>query len=617
MTVVFRSLTPIAFAAACMAGMIAVPSAAEAALLDTPFHSAADDSLALPGEVFVLTAAELARLDINSLEDLVAILPGLSMWQEGPPGSRAAFSVDGRSWKGITLLVNGVPQSDPYSGDPLARFLTLSRLRQVEVIRSASPSLTGRASGASVVNIVMEEGGRTPPVAAGDFSWGGNGRATRRAWFSTPDAFLTGTIAYDEYLQDYFESLDERPSALIGEYHGRTVLVDLALRGESDHRALLRIRRFEDASTGTRNWPDLRDPYNPPEEVRRSGFDSELRYLWRGAGVSLRQRLVETDRRAGRTSGLVVSASAFWAGRLGPFAVKGFASAERLSLENRLWSVPFSPDLDLFEGGVTAGSGGARGFRWRAGVSGGWLGESGGFAGAEAALSRGEREGLSQSLIVARRVRVPTAEELLQPPLDRLIDGTALPTSGGAPLGAELCDEATLTLGLPWRISVDLFARSERDRIFLEGSDPAVQSGTGADDVAGIRGTASGGGATGLLGFDYGWRFSGVWYADKATITESVPSHAVRCGIWASRRSFRSTETFTVRVDLLESGERRWEDAVLDRYATVDLSASITVIGAVVRFELKNILDEEYRTVPGLLMPGRQYRFGINWRLFD
>ena len=44
---------------------------------------------------------------------------------------------------------------------------------------------------------------------------------------------------------------------------------------------------------------------------------------------------------------------------------------------------------------------------------------------------------------------------------------------------------------------------------------------------------------------------------------------------------------------------------------------SLTVLGAVAKFEMKNILDEKYETVPGMYMPGTHYRFGINWRLFD
>jgi outer membrane receptor protein involved in Fe transport len=84
-----------------------------------------------------------------------------------------------------------------------------------------------------------------------------------------------------------------------------------------------------------------------------------------------------------------------------------------------------------------------------------------------------------------------------------------------------------------------------------------------------------------------------------------------------SRPSFKKSEIFTIGAYVSETGRRLFEGTELGRYTLLDLSMSITVIGAVVRFDMKNVLDERYETVPGMYMPGRHYRFGINWRLFD
>jgi outer membrane cobalamin receptor len=73
----------------------------------------------------------------------------------------------------------------------------------------------------------------------------------------------------------------------------------------------------------------------------------------------------------------------------------------------------------------------------------------------------------------------------------------------------------------------------------------------------------------------------------------------------------------TIGVYASDTGSRRFAGVELGRYSLVDLSLSITVIGAVVKFEMRNVLDEHYETVPGMYMPGINYRFGINWHLFD
>jgi hypothetical protein len=589
---------------------------AESSRYGGAYLCAAGDTLALPGEVFVLTAEELARFNINTIEDIIEHLPGVSVLQNGPPGSRTLYTIDGRTIKGMTMLVNGVPFNDPYNEDPLAGFLALSRVRRIEVIYSSSPSLTGRASSGGVINIVVEEGGRKPPITAGDFTWGGNGRKSRKAWFSSPDAFINGTITYDEYMQDYFESVVDEPSALIGQYNSRAVNLELTLRGKAGDRVLVRLRTFEGSYTGTRNWPEWRDPMRPPESIRASGMDSEIRYVRGGAEVSLRQRLVEIRRKAGWTSGLVFGGSVTWHGFAGATAVKGFVSAERAAFENRLWGELFSPDVDRAEGGLTLG-GEAGALRWRGGVSAGSMTASGFFAGGEMALSRGNESGLYQTLMAARRVRTPTTEELYQPELGRTPDGTVLGTMGNPGLGHETSDEISLSLGYGTAVTTDIFVRFERSRISLEGSDPAVYISDGRDDVIGLRASLKGDGSTGVASFDYGWRLTGYWFADRAEITPGVPEYHVRGGIWLSRLSFKRTELFTIGIDASETGSRLFPGMELDRYTLLDFSLSLTVLGAVARFEMKNILDEKYETVPGMYMPGRHYRFGINWRLFN
>jgi hypothetical protein len=572
--------------------------------------------MAFRGEIFVITAEELARYDINTFEDILKLVPGVSYWQEGTPGSRSGFSIDGRTWKGVTVTVNGIPYSDPYNDEHLSRFLNLSRLKRIEIIYDSSPTLTGRAGSGSLINIVIEEGGRNPPVTGGDFTWGGSARKSRKAWFSTPDAFISGTVAYDEYIQDSMEPLTDNPQYLLGDYRSRSVLMDLTLGSSPGGRMLVRLRSYEDTYTGTKNWPELRDPVYPPEEVRRNGFDSEIRYVRGGGAVSIRQRMTEMRRKAGWTSGLVIGGSLAWSGSAGGMLVKVFLTGERTSMENMLWSEFFDPRTDRIEGGF-AGIRGSGRLKWRFGMSGGWMTDTKGFMAGETGLCTGEDEGFHQMIMIARRVRTPSLDELYQPVLDRTIDGTFSMTSGSSELSYEKSDEVSVGAGYSKWMRLDLFARKERDRIVLRGYDPAVYSSTGKDDVIGMRGRISGDGSTGMLGFDYGYTLSGTWFFDRAEITEGVPEYSIKLGVWFSRLSFKETERFILRMDICEMGESSFGSARLGRYNVIDLSASITVMGAIVKFEVLNLLDEKYETIPGFNMPERHYRFGLNWHLFD
>jgi outer membrane receptor protein involved in Fe transport len=242
---------------------------------------------------------------------------------------------------------------------------------------------------------------------------------------------------------------------------------------------------------------------------------------------------------------------------------------------------------------------------------------SGFFAGGEAALSHGNEKGIYQTFMVARRVRTPTTEELYQPELEYLPSGDSFSIAGNPGLGHETSDEISLGLGYGTSVTTDIFARFERSRIILEGSDSAVYMSDGSDDVIGLRASLRGGGSTGIASFSYHWQLRGYWFADRAEITPGVPEYYARAGLWLSRPSFKKTESFTIGVYASETGSRLFPGVELGPYSLLDLSVSLTVIGAVVRFEMKNVLDEQYETVPGMYMPGSHYRFGINWRLFD
>ena len=140
---------------------------------------------------------------------------------------------------------------------------------------------------------------------------------------------------------------------------------------------------------------------------------------------------------------------------------------------------------------------------------------------------------------------------------------------------------------------------------------------TGSDDVIGIRASLGSGGRLGIASFRYGWKLTGSWFADRAELTPGVPEYSAKGSLWLTRSTFKKTETLTLRIDAAENGPRIFAGEELGRYSVLDFSLSLTILGATARFEIKNMLDEQYETVPGMFMPGTHYRFGLNWRVFD
>ena len=595
-------------AGALVAALVAVAGACPlgAAPLEGIPGSIATDSLLMPTETFVLTRDDLACYNVHTLDDVLRLLPGVVLWREGPPGSYGGFSIDARSSRGLNLLVNGVPVVDPYTLESMARFIPLSRLARVEVLYSGSPHYTCGSSSNGAVNVVLEEGGREAPATEVNFTYGGSKQRVRRAWFATPRAHIGGVLAYDEYLQDAAELYAASPSVKLGQYDMRAVLGELDIRSTEGDEIVVRLERFEDWYRGT--------ALSASEELRSAGFGSEITYRRGGFSGSLRERGLTLTRAAGSMENLSSGASLRMARSLGPLAVRAFASAERSEFDNRLWGVTFDPSCSRVEGGALLGARIGSGVTVRGGAFGGDHDVVGRYGGAEFAVAREWSPRFTQSVMIARRVRIPSARELFQPLVAYTNEGLPDSTVGSRLLSPEITDEVSLGARAP-HLTIDAFARNERSRIILVGKGQRIYRAEGSGSVAGARGRYAG--TARLLGLDCSLAVGAEAFAKRSGVTSGIPSYRLTGELGISRGIFGGAERASLSLNSEVVGRRSWEGTELDAYHVHGIAASLTVMGARVSFEYRNVLDAEYETVPGYLMPRRYFLIGIFWELFD
>lgn len=592
--------------AALGAALVAAAFGAPGLGAPTLAGSIASDSLLMPTETWVLTRDDLIEKNIHTLDDILRLIPGVSFWREGPPGSTGGFSVDGRSSRGVNLLVNGSPAVDRYTMESLARFLPLSRVLRVEVLYSGSPHFTGSLSSNGAINIVLEEGGREGPAAEIDFTYGQTNQRARRAWFSTPKAHVTAVIAYDEYLQDARESYPAIPRRVLGDYDVRSVYGEISFRAETGENALVRLQRFEDTYVGT--------SYRSDEDIRRSGYRSEITFGKDGFSAFLAQQTLLRSRSAGALREHTVRGTARWAGGAGGLGIRVFAAGERSVFDNTLWGERFEPSCRLVEGGILMGGELPSNVTWRVGCSGGDHSVAGRYGSAELALARAWTERLSQDVILARRVRVPSAEELFQPTLERTMSGDAFATAGNPDLSPETSDE--LSIGVRYgSIACAVFGRDVRSLIRLAGSAAAVYRSDGSGRVAGAR--ASYAASKTILGFECGLGLALDAFPERTGLAPGVPRYTARGEAGLKRRIFGGTELVSIKLNAEAAGERDWSGTALESYQVCDFSASLSIMSARISFEYRNFLDAKYETVPGFEMPRRHYLIGVFWELLD
>ena len=568
--------------------------------------SIAGDSLLMPTEAYVLTREDLIERNIHTLDDILEMLPGVTLWREGPHGAYGGFSIDGRSHRGVNLLVNGVPVIDRYTMESLTRFLPLSRLLRVEVVYSGSPYFSGDLSSRGFINLVMEEGGREGPDSEVDFTFGSSNRRARRAWFATPRSYVSAALAYDEYLQDGVEAYPAIPRRLLGKDDMRSVLAELAMRTSAGDDVLFRFQRYEDSYYGT--------SYSYGEDVRRSGFGSELLYRRAGFSSSITQRVLELARLSGRIRERSVGGGVRWNGAVAGLGMRVFASAERAEFENDLWDVHFAPSYGRVEGGAVFGGRLPSNVTWRLGAFGGDHSAVGRYGSAEVAIAKGWSEHFSQDVMVARRLRIPSAEELFQPALSKTIDGRTYATMGNPDLSPEVADELSLGFRLSGA-SLSLFGRSEKSIVLLSGTNPAVYRSEGSGTVSGVRARFSG--HARILGIDCKLSLGVEGYPGRDALAGGVPRYRAAGEAGLQRRIFSGTELISLKLDSQLAGEREWSGAALPAYHVHNVSASLSIMSTRVSFEYRNILNERYETVPGYTMPPRHYIIGVFWELFD
>ena len=560
------------------------------------------DSLSSDPGVLVISREELEEYNIHTLEDILRLVPGVSLWRSGPPGAVTGFSVDGRGPRGVTLLLNGEPIMEPYTNDQLSRFIPLSRLERIEIHYNGSPFLSGEISTNAAINVVIEEGGREAPNVELDFTYGSSNRRARRAWFATPKAHISAVIAYDEYLQDAFELYPANQYFKLGKYDSRSVLTELMFSPKSGQVATFRFQRFDDTYLGTH--------YSTTEDVRHEGYEARLGLRLNGLSISLRQRVIDMSRRYFRTSALDLEGNVSWVGSIGGVEGRLFFTSARSEFENVMRGEQYDPSVHRIEGGVSAAGRSRLGFSWRAGVYAGEHNEIGEYLGGEAGISLG---GLfAPRLHLARRIRVPTVQELFQPE-SLLASADSLYMTGGNPLlEPELSDELSVGASIGPMVDLDFFMRNEERRITGAGGMFETLDG---GHVTGVRGRVLRNGV--LYGIEYGVSVSAEYFGQRSEYSYGIPEYRGLCGVVLRRNVFKDTETLSIRYDAELAGDRSWDDEDLGRYMVHDLSASMTLLGARIVFQYKNLLDESYETVPGFLMPGRHYIIGIWWELID
>ncbi|HBG40987.1 MAG TPA: TonB-dependent receptor [Porphyromonadaceae bacterium] len=108
-------------------------------------------------QVTVITATDIERSPVRSVEDLLQYVAGVDVLQRGPHGVQADISLRGGSFDQAAILLNGVnltnPQTGHYSFDiPI----NLSDIERIEIVQGPASLLYGAGAFSGGINIITK-----------------------------------------------------------------------------------------------------------------------------------------------------------------------------------------------------------------------------------------------------------------------------------------------------------------------------------------------------------------------------------------------------------------------------------------------------------------------------
>ncbi len=110
----------------------------------------------VPASVTVITAEDIARANVKSVEDILRYQTGFAVKDMG--GMKATkVSMRGMSQNGVLVMVDGVSVNNGYTGGANWSSVPVEMIERIEVVRGAGSALYGSNAMGGVVNIITKE----------------------------------------------------------------------------------------------------------------------------------------------------------------------------------------------------------------------------------------------------------------------------------------------------------------------------------------------------------------------------------------------------------------------------------------------------------------------------
>ncbi|HUL13329.1 MAG TPA: TonB-dependent receptor [Methylococcaceae bacterium] len=118
--------------------------------------------------ITVITAQEIASRKLNSVADVLRVVPGLDVVRAGGAGQQTSVFLRGANANLTLVLIDGVEMNDPASPNGAFNFsdLQTDNIERIEILRGAGSAIYGSDPIGGVINIITKKGQGKPKFQA-------------------------------------------------------------------------------------------------------------------------------------------------------------------------------------------------------------------------------------------------------------------------------------------------------------------------------------------------------------------------------------------------------------------------------------------------------------------
>jgi iron complex outermembrane receptor protein len=138
----------------------------------------AGDAAAAGRREVVLTRAEIRQLPVQSVQEVLTLLPGVGLVRRGARGVQGDLNLRGSTFEQALVMVNGVRVNNPQTGHHnLDLFIPLAAVERVEVLYGPGSAVHGPDAFGGAINIVTAQPTSSAFIRIGDHGLTGGGVA--------------------------------------------------------------------------------------------------------------------------------------------------------------------------------------------------------------------------------------------------------------------------------------------------------------------------------------------------------------------------------------------------------------------------------------------------------